>query len=209
MSMWVAGAIVTTGVYSAYQAGEGQKAMERSGAQQVKESRRQYDQTREDTSQYREVGGRALSMLERMTTGDYDITESPGYQFRLEEGYKGLERSQAGRRLGGRAAKEAIRYGSDYASSEYGAEFNRMSQLANYGVGGTAQAIQGGANASAGIRQGYATQGQAGMQGAQGMNQAIQGTAQNLAMWSMYNQGGSGYATPLSQLGAQGAGPVG
>lgn len=51
----------------------------------------------------------------------------PGYAFRLAEGQKALERSQAakGTGTGGAALKEAARYGQDYASNEYGNVYNR------------------------------------------------------------------------------------
>lgn len=188
MTYFVGGAVIATSLVGAASAAEGQRAGERAGERSIEEQRRQFELIQEQTAPYRETGQRALSMLEQMTTGDYDISKTPGYQFRLEEGYKGLERSQAGRRLGGRATKEAMRYGQEFASGEYGAEFGRLSQLANYGVGGVAQSVAGGARTTAGIQQAYGDIGRAGQYGAEGISQAVQGGAQNLAMWQMYNQ---------------------
>jgi len=58
-----------------------------------------------------------------------DVTEQndPGYQFRLAEGQKALERSAAakGGLLSGGTAKALDRYGQDYASGEYGNVYNR------------------------------------------------------------------------------------
>ena len=53
--------------------------------------------------------------------------KEPGYQFRLDEGTKALERGQAARGsfLSGAAMKDAARYGQDYASGEYGNAYNR------------------------------------------------------------------------------------
>jgi hypothetical protein len=58
-----------------------------------------------------------------------DVTEKndPGYQFRLNEGMKALQRSAAskGDLLSGGTAKGLERYGQDYASNEYQNVYNR------------------------------------------------------------------------------------
>lgn len=63
------------------------------------------------------------------------FTESPGYQFQLEEGTKALERgaSARGDLLGGRQLKELTRYGQGLASQEYGGYLNRLGSLASTG----------------------------------------------------------------------------
>jgi len=73
--------------------------------------------------------------------GEYDFTTDPSYQFRLQEGMKALERSQAARHgtLGGRATKEMIRYGQDYASTEFGKAYERLAQMAGLGSGSASQ----------------------------------------------------------------------
>jgi hypothetical protein len=199
MTYFIGGSILVGGILASEsaseaaaagkEAGEGQIQL---GREQLAQEQAQFDIIQGQTEPYREAGGRALSQLEQMMSGEYDITKSAGYDFRLQEGYKGVERSQAGRRLGGRAAKEMARYGQEYASAEYGKEFGRLSQIANYGVGGVAQniaATPSGAGYGTTAR-GYSTIGQAGMTGAQGRSQALQGTAQNLMTWGMYNRGG-------------------
>ena len=54
----------------------------------------------------------------------------PGYQFRLSEGLKALDRTaaQRGGLVSGGALKAAERYGQDYASNEYQNAFNRYYQ---------------------------------------------------------------------------------
>lgn len=56
-----------------------------------------------------------------------DYQEDPGYQFRLGEGLKSLDRQAAARGglISGGALKAAQRYGQDYASNEYTNAFNR------------------------------------------------------------------------------------
>jgi hypothetical protein len=62
---------------------------------------------------------------------------APGYQFRLGEGLKALERSAAARGtlLTGGTLKGLQRYAQDYASNEYQNRFNQLYSLANLGMG--------------------------------------------------------------------------
>lgn len=94
----------------------------------------------------------------------------PGYQFRLGEGLKALDRQAAARGglISGGALKAAQRYGQDAASQEYGAAYNRLAGLAN--VGPSAAGIMSGL----GERYG-ATAGQNLMAGGQAAAQGILG----------------------------------
>lgn len=67
----------------------------------------------------------------------------PGYQFRMDEGNKAVERSAAGRNglLSGATLKALTRYSQGLASSEYGNYTNRLASLA--GVGQTASNTMG------------------------------------------------------------------
>lgn len=67
-----------------------------------------------------------------------DMEQDPGYQFRVSEGQKAIDRSTAARSgtQSGAALKAAARYGQDMGSQEYGNAFNRFmaqreSQLGN------------------------------------------------------------------------------
>ena len=59
--------------------------------------------------------------------GMQDFEQDPGYQFRMDEGMKALERSAAarGNLLSGSALKGITRFGQDNASQEYQNAFNR------------------------------------------------------------------------------------
>ena len=118
------------------------------------------------------------------------LKQDPSYQFRLEEGGKVLAGTQAGRRLGGRAAKEALRYGQDYASTEYQ---NVVSRLAALAGGGQAAATQTAAGATGGqIANVYGQLGQtqAGLQmGRAGiLAGAATGTLENVLALQEYNR---------------------
>jgi hypothetical protein len=70
--------------------------------------------------------------------GEVDVTQDPGYQFRMEQGQQALERAQAGQpggALSGRALKEAMRYNQGLASQEYGQAYGRSVDEYNRGVG--------------------------------------------------------------------------
>lgn len=129
--------------------------------------RQMYDQTREDLAPWRQAGQGALSQLTgRMDDLNRpfsmaDFTADPGYQFRMQEGMKALERSAAARggRMSGGTLKALTRYGQDFAANEYTnaynrfnadreRTFNRLASLA--GVGQTTSSQLANANAAFG-----------------------------------------------------------
>lgn len=83
---------------------------------------------------YREAGTRALGTLEeRLAAGPGEFEESPGYQFRLGEGIKTMERAASARGGAGalydpRLYNELQQYGQGYASDEYDKFINRYYQ---------------------------------------------------------------------------------
>ena len=113
-----------------------------------------YNQTREDQTPWREAGVESLGYLRDFVKNDRnfgmsDFQADPGYQFRMSEGQKAIERSAAARGglMSGRALKDITRFGQDTASAEYQnaynrwnndrtQRFNRLASLA--GVGQTA-----------------------------------------------------------------------
>jgi hypothetical protein len=103
-----------------------------------------YDTSREDQQPWRETGVSALSQLSALyglggQAPDFSVvTNSPGYQFGLDQGVQALDRSAAARgRLRSGAQDMAItRYGQDYAGTKWGEHANRLAGLA--GVGQTA-----------------------------------------------------------------------
>jgi hypothetical protein len=97
------------------------------------------------------------SLASKFSLDDYEA--DPGYQFRLDEGNKALERSQAakGGLLSGAAMKEALRYGQGMGSQEYGNSYNRFmdqnntlynrySGISNQGMGAVNSGSQSGQN---------------------------------------------------------------
>ncbi len=101
-------------------------------------------------------------------------SSSPSYDFRLQEGQNALERSAAARGdlFSGGTGRELTRYGQDFASNEFEADWRRLGELAGDGEDATGTTIQVagnyGNNATSNINaagnaraSGYAAQGQA------------------------------------------------
>lgn len=97
-----------------------------------------FDQQRKDIAPWRDIGVQALQSLQRgIESGQFDpgsfnfnFEADPGYQFRLQEGQKAMDRSAAarGNLLSGGQAKALTQYNQGMASQEYGNAFNRAMQ---------------------------------------------------------------------------------
>lgn len=150
----------------------------------------------------------------------------PGYQFRLEEGERGLTNylARQGLRDSGEARREFMRINQGYADQTYNDAFNRHWQentnrfnvgnaLAGYGeraIGRLANASQARGSGRAGVRMQaanaianmYAGRGQAQAQGIQNEGdayaQGIAGATQNYLTGSFLNQGVPVQAPPRS-----------
>lgn len=170
-----------------------------------------YDQTRADQAPWRDAGARALADirsqlpdLNRKFTAD-DFQADPGYQFRMTEGQKAIERSAAARggRLGGSTLKALTRYGQDTASNEYqnaysrftndqNTRFNRLAALAGIGQTATGQMSQSNQNYANNVNQnmmGAANAQAAGTVGTANANAASLGHLGNSWMqYSMFNR---------------------
>jgi hypothetical protein len=112
----------------------------------------------------------------------------PGYQFRLDEGLKGLERGAAakGTLLTGGTLKGLQRYAQDYASGEFGNTFNRnldLARLGQFGASGLGNAAGMYGPNQAGVLMG---QGNAQAAGTVGSGNAWQGTLSNLGQLAQY-----------------------
>lgn len=147
-----AGAAMYSSSQQANAAREGAQTQSESADAALQLQWEQYQQQRADLAPWRETGGRALGQLERLARqgpprfgafrgpaplqlGAYqftpptaeDMQRDPGYQFRLQEGQKALERSAAARGglLSGGFAKGLERYAQDVGSQEYGNVYQR------------------------------------------------------------------------------------
>lgn len=112
----------------------------------------------------------------------------PGYQFRLDQTNKSIDRYQSsGRVTGGRAIKEAQQYGQDFASKEFGNATARLFTLAGYGPVGVNQSASAGMNAANMGGQYSLVAGNAAANGIVGQNNAYQNFANNAMTYKTYN----------------------
>lgn len=174
---------------------------------------KQYEQTREDMAPWRETGEVALAELadlyglptegrpagegtreERQTAAQDRFFTSPGYEFRLDEGIRAVERSASARgRLGsGATERELTRYGQGLASQEFGNYANRLSSLAGQGQTATAQTGAFGAQAAQTQGQYVADAGTARASGYTGSAEAITGGIRDLSYLGSRYGGGYG-----------------
>jgi hypothetical protein len=87
-----------------------------------------------------------------VTLDEFDVTDTPGYQFRLDESMRALEAGAFARGGGmsGGFARSALRYAQDYASSEYDKIYQQLGTLAGRSTssGAATVALNYGGNAA-------------------------------------------------------------
>ena len=141
-----------------------------------------------------------------------DFVKDPGYQFRMDEGAKGVERGAAARGglLSGAAAKAMNRYTQDFASNEFGNAFNRdnVNKTNTYnrlaGISGTGQTSANqianqGAQVASNIGQNIVGAGNARASGYIAQNNALMGgLSQGINAWQQQNALSQNSFTPNS-----------
>jgi hypothetical protein len=175
----MAGSSIASGVMAKKGADSQANAVQKASDEAVAEQRRQYDLTRSDYAPWRDVGGKAINTLgyyagvtgdpnappSGSSTSDYgsllkdfslaDFQTDPGYEFRLGEGAKALERSAAakGQLFSGGTLKDLTQYNQNFASNEFGNAYNRFNtnKLNRYNI--LAGISQGGVQATNGTAQ--------------------------------------------------------
>ena len=202
----VAGATLVSGSMQSKAASGAASTQADTSAAAIAEQRRQYDLQREDSAPYRAAGAQALGQYQSEMNGPVtsaDVMSDPGYQFGLSQGQLALDRKAAagGGRISGAALKSAAQYGTDYATTGYGAAYqrrqdrlNRLQALAGLGQTSTASSAAAGAASAGNISNMISNQGNAA-----GAAQIAQGN-----IWgNTVNQlGATGYrwANPLQKV---------
>ena len=128
-----------------------------------------YQTALEDYAPYRDHGETSIAdergelQLDNEPYGG--VLSSPGYDFRFEEGMRGLKNDLAarGRSKSGAAVRRAARFGAGLAAEDYGQQYNYKQRLTNIGRGASENLGAFGMNSA---------QGQAGILQNQGANQA-------------------------------------
>lgn len=123
----VAAATVGSALISKNAASSAARGQEQAAQTAADVQERMFNRQIELQEPWRKAGMNALAQIGGGFTGKVDLTQDPGYAFRLQEGQKALERSAAARGglLSGGALREAQRYGQGMASQEYQNAYNR------------------------------------------------------------------------------------
>ena len=146
-----------------------------------------YNQNRADLAPWRVAGVNALANL---SAGLPNWQTDPGYQFRRNEGIKGIERSAASRGLlgSGSTLKDLTRWNQDLASTEFGNAWNRQAGLAGIGQTAVNTGVNAGQNAASQVAANQVGAGNARASGYVGQNNAWTGALGNALNWYNQNQ---------------------
>ena len=102
----------------------------------LEEQRRQYDTSRSDQMPWLQTGTWALDQQKKALMGDWSgFNQSPDYQYALDQGFKGLDRSAAarGRLYSGGYGEDLTKFGQGLATQNYGNYMNRLAGLSGSG----------------------------------------------------------------------------
>jgi hypothetical protein len=116
--------------------------------------------------------------------------QSPGYQFRRDEGTRGLERSAAARggAFSGNALRALAEFNSGLASNEFGNYFNQLASIAGIGQTATNQTAAYGAQNAANAGRNALAAGEARASGIIGQGNAIgQGVSDLAGAYGYYS----------------------
>lgn len=226
---WVATAVIGSGVLGAgasiIGATKGADAQIQAADKAIGMQQGQYNQTRTDLSLYRAIGAdastRLQSRLSELTSpiimDEAALEKTPGYQFNLSQGMRGVTNSAAARGLAtsGAALKGAATFATGLADSTYQNQFNnantnqsnaynRLKSLID--TGGNSSAMTGQLGEKAAYNSGVATIG-AGNAIAAADNRigsSISNLSSNIGGYAMYQ---GMYGTPNNSYGPS-AGPM-
>lgn len=173
---------------------------------------RMYEESIARQQPFLQTGTEAFNRLAALQRGGPGAAQQflqmdPGYQFRLSEGMKALDRQAAARGglISGGALKAAQRYGQDLGSQEFGAAYNRLASMAN--VGPQAAGVMSNLGQQYGQQAGNIMmgQGQTAANAALARGSAYAGGLNQLGYLAgrYYGQpqGGGGYGQPMQPMG--------
>ena len=219
----VGGATLASGAIGASASKSAGKAQAAAADRAAALQKEQFDAQMAAQEPFRQGGLRSMNELQRQlgidgdassagygnlmkNFGAGDLQTDPGYQFRLSEGLKSLDRTAAARGglISGSALKAAQGYGQEQASQEYQNAFNRYqaNRGSVYGMLSGQQGVgqqatnamgQAGQNYASQAGQAYQNAGAARASGYMGSANAWGGALNNIGnMGMMYGMGGFG-----------------
>lgn len=206
----VIGGAVIGAVASNAASGKAADAQENAANTASATSNSQFQQNRQDAMPWHDAGVTALGDLSAGVApggefnhnfGIADFEKDPGYQFRMDEGQRGVEAGAAARGglLNGGTLKALTRYGQGFASNEYSNaynrfnndqtnRFNRLSSIAGIGQTATRDVANMGTQNAQYIGNNQIQAGNARASGYVGSANAINNGMQTLGNWYMQQQ---------------------
>lgn len=135
---FAAAVTLAVGAYSANrqsQAGkDAARAQGDASAQQLAETARQYDQTREDQQPFLQAGYGALDRQEQYLSGDMSgFMNSAQYKGALEGGRQAIQRGNIGNLFGGGTTADLVRFGQTTANTFGNDYWNKLAGQAGQG----------------------------------------------------------------------------
>ena len=141
----IIGSALIGGISADRAASKNSKTLNKGQNKSVAEQSRQYDQTRDDLAPWREAGEISLGNL---ADPNANFQASPDYEFRRDEGMRGLGNVYGVKGGGGNAMKALNEWNSNIASNEFGNWWQRNFNMAEAGRGATNSTAQAGQNAA-------------------------------------------------------------
>jgi hypothetical protein len=125
----------------------------------------------------------------------WEWQQTPGYQFRMDQGLDALDASAAARGglYSGAAMQDALKFGQDYASNEYGNIFNMLGGLSTTGMNAAGMNASAAQNTANGVSNALAGIGNAQAAGAiGGANAWSNALGDAYGVWNYQKQMGGG-----------------
>ena len=128
---------------------------------------------------------------------------SPGYQFRMDEGQKAIERSAASRGLfnSGASVKALTRFAQGTASEEFDKYANALRSMAGIGQTATNATQQAGSQAAGGISRAFTDAGNARASSYANVGASVNNGISNIMGAYLMNQGGAAPKLPYDMRG--------
>jgi hypothetical protein len=212
MAIGTGTAILGSAVLGAASSRSAARSQSRAADRAAQLQQQQFERQIELQEPWRQAGINALGRMGTGFTGQVDLTQDPGYAFRLEQGQKALERSAAARGglISGNTGGALQQFGQGLASQEYQNAYNRAltqynttAALAGIGQTATNQLGAAGQNYAMNAGNAYGAGAQARASGYMGSANAIAG---GIGQYAGYQQNQATNSLLQQALGRGGGG---
>lgn len=123
-------------IAEAWGANKAADAQKSASKKSIEEQKRQFDLSRADQMPWLQAGTSALGQQQALLKGDYSqFYQSPDYQFALDQGMKGLDRSAAsrGKLYSGGYGQDLTKYAQGMATQNYNNYYDKLAGLSRTG----------------------------------------------------------------------------